>query len=76
MDSMEIDNELLFQIIAVLLHKMGNPEITLTNEDLDEALKVHGADRLILCGRGNEMRVGIYSKENEPIQADAMHPFH
>lgn len=76
MEAMEIDNEVLFQIIAVLLHKMGNPEIVLTEEDLNDALTSHKADRLVLCGSDGEMRVGIYGKHNDPVQSDVVHSFH
>ena len=71
-----MDEETLFQIIAVLLHKMGNPTITLTEQDLNEALEAHNADRLIFYGIGGEMHVGIYNKDNEPIRPDVTHAFH
>ena len=73
---MEIENEVLFQIIAVLLYKLGNPHLTLTEQDLNDALQAHNADRLILHGINGEMHVGIYNNENQPLPSSLIHSFH
>lgn len=71
-----MDEGTLCKIIAVMLHKMGNPTITLTEQDLNDALEAYGADRLVFYGDGEEMHVGIYSEENEPSHPDKVQPFH
>lgn len=71
-----MDNETLFQIIAVLLHKLGNPHMVLTEKDLNDALQAHNSDRLILQGIDGEMHVGIYNKENQPNEFDMVQAFH
>lgn len=71
-----MEESTLFEIIAVLLYKLGNRRITLTEKDLHEALEAYGADRIILRGSNGEMHVGMYNEENDPGDADDMQAFH
>ena len=71
-----ISQDLLFQIIAVLLHKLGSNQVILTQQDLEETLKAHDADRLIMQGMGDEMHIGLYNQGNHPERKDIVHSFH
>lgn len=73
-----VDESFLFQVITVLMHKLGRREITITDDDLHETLTTYQADRLIMCGRGHEVRIGIYGKDNEPtdVQPGSINSFH
>jgi hypothetical protein len=71
-----MDQEVLCQIIAILLYKLGEREIVLTQNDLEETLRIHDSDRLVMQGIGHEMRIGLYNKYNHPKRLDIVQSFH
>lgn len=71
-----MEDQLLYQIIAVLLHKLGNPQLTITEDDLNSTLAAHSADRLVIQGDPDEVHIGMYNKETSPFRSDRTYSFH